>query len=407
MKVFKLSTLLCLSFSTLLFSNEKSVGLDTYISDLKQREFRYSYEKNEAEGSKLRDSWIAPLHLNYNYSKSKPYSDELTNQSAAIKMDQPIFQSGGIYYGIKFANFSKLYADLSVDVAKRKMIKESISLLMQIKKRTLQLEIQKLQISNAEINLEQKKEQYLSGQLDSGFLDNAIIQRNSVIESSYDIETAKEKLISTFETLSDLDYKTAKVPHLELISNKDFIEHNLVLEQNRAEIEKNRYYKNVTTAKYLPRVSLTAGYNWNDSEQQLSSSVSFKNNNSYYDYGFRVTMPLDINIFRDIESSKIDYLKSKVVSQDKQKEVESLFTQVMHNREKYEKKILLSYDNRALYRKLLEDTKELYKAGYKTKYDVDTLTNSLKIESLKSKMYEIEKQLELLNLYEVYVNNGE
>ena len=404
MKVLKLSTLLCLSCSTFLFSNESSADLDKYLSGLKNKQFNYNYEKNEAEGSKLRDSWIAPLNMSYSYSKSKPFDDELTNQNAAIKMDQPIFQSGGIYYGIKFADFSQKYSDYSVDVAKRKMIKETISILMQIKKTTLKEKAQKLQITNSEINLAQKKEQYLNGQLDSGFLDNAVIQRNIVIQASYDIENAKEKLISTFETLSDLDYKTASVPHLELISSEDFIQHNIVLKQNSAEIEKNYYYKNVTTAKYLPRVSVTAGYNWSKSEQQFSSSVGFKNDNSYYDYGIRVTMPLDINVLRDIESSKIDYLKSKVVSKDKQRELKALFKQVIHNIDNFDKKIALSNETIDIYTRLLDDTKRLYEAGYKTQYDIDTLENSLKIQNIDSRIYKIDKQLELLNLYEMYVN---
>jgi len=95
MKVLKLSISLCLVYSSLSFANENNNSLDGYLSDFKQLEFGYDYEKNEAESSKLRDSWIAPLKINYSYAKSKPFDDEQINQNAAIKMDQPIFQSGG------------------------------------------------------------------------------------------------------------------------------------------------------------------------------------------------------------------------------------------------------------------------------------------------------------------------
>jgi len=408
MKVLKLSLSLFLAYSSLSFANENNNTLDTYLSEFKKLEFGYDYEKNEAESSKLRDSWIAPLQLNYSYSRSKPYEEEQTNQNAAIKMDQPIFQSGGIYYGIKFANASKRYSDYSIDVAKRKMIKDTVSILMQIKQMALKIEAQKLLIINSEINLAQKKEQYLSGQLDSGFLDNAIIQRNIVISSLYDIETAKEKLITQFSTLSDLDYRSARIPHLEYLSSEEFIKHNIVLKQNDAVIEKNDYYKNVTLAKYLPKVSLTAGYNWSKSEQQFDSSLKpFKNDLNYYDYGVRGSMPLDINTFRDIESVKVDYLKSKVIRADKKRELEALFEQVLHNIANFDKKISLSNENIEIYSRLLSDTKELFSVGHKTQYDVDTLENSLKIQSIDSKVYEIDKQLSLLNLYEMYVNDGE
>jgi len=409
MKALKLSLLLFLGSS--LFANENNVSLDAYISKYKQSEFEYDYKKNEAESLKLRDSWIAPININYSFSRSKPYSTEQQNESAAIKIDQPIFQSGGIYYGIKFAKASRLYSDYTIDVAKRKMIKDAVMLLMQIKQTELKEKKQELLIENSKINLAQKQDEYLNGQLDSGFLDNAIIQKNVVIQTLYDIQTAKEKLITQFHTLSDLDYKKAQIPHLEYLTPQEFIKHNIVLKQREAEIKKSRYAKEIRIAKYLPSVKLTAGYNWSKSsgQQMYANSQLFDNSNElhYYDYGFRVKVPLDINTFQDIESAKVDYLKSKVVKKDKQRELQALFKQVMHNIENFNKKIALSNDNKKLYEKLLRDTQELYVAGYKTEYDLDTLKNSLEIQNINTKIYAIDKQLELLNLYEMYVNSGE
>jgi len=406
MKALNLLSLLSLSLSSLLLANENNVSLNSYISKYKQEQFGYDTKKIESESLKLRDSWIAPLRLNYSYSKSAPYGSEQTNENAAIKMDQPIFQSGGIYYGIKFANASKRYNEYGVDVAKRKLIKDTIATLMQIKQSSLRERKQKYLIENSEINLAQQKDQYLSGQLDSGFLDNAIIEKNNVTLALYDIQNQKEKLVSTFHTLSDLDYTKATLPHLELISNNDFLQDNIVLNQTKAEVQKNRYAKNVTIAKYLPSVNFTAGYNWQKtSNQQFSPAFpSFSNELSYYNYGLKVTLPLDINSFRDIESSRVDYLKSKVVQKDKQRELNSLYEQVIHNLENFNKKIALSEDNVKLYTKLLADTNELYSAGYKTEYDMETMKNSLEIQILDKKIYEIDKQLELLNLYEMYVN---
>ncbi|MBA1437837.1 MAG: TolC family protein [Epsilonproteobacteria bacterium] len=394
-----------------LLANDHNQPLDAYISGYQQKEFSYDYEKNEAESSKLRDSWIAPIQLNYSYSRSEPYTNEQVNQNAAIKIDQPIFQSGGIYYGIKFANASKIYNNYSIDVAKRKMIKDTIAILMQIKKAQLQEQRQQLQIQNSEINLAQKKEEFLNGRLDSGFLDNAIIQRNIVKEALFDIQNNKAKLISQFEALSDLEYQKAPIPHLELIDLDKFLQSNIVLKKTKAEVTKNSYYKNVTVAKYLPKINFTAGYSWQKSEGQQfyagGNLIETSNELHYYDYGVRFSMSLDINTFRDIESVKVDYLKSQVVQEDKKRELTKLFEQVMHNIENFNKKINLSKENIDLYTKLLEDTTQLYETGYKTQYDVQTLQNSLKIQNIDTKIYEIDKQLELLTLYEMYVNNGE
>lgn len=407
MKALKLLTLLSLVCSSYLVANENNASLDGYISELKNEQFDLDYRKNQAESAKLRDSWIAPLSLQYTRSTTNPYDAEQTSQSAAIKMDQPIFQSGGIYYGIKFAKASQIYNDYSIDVAKRKMIKDAVSLLMQIKQSDLRIKRQELQIQNSEISLEQKKEQYLNGQLDSGFLDNAIIERNFVIQSLYDIQTSKERLISSFKTLSDLDYASIKVPHLEFLNKEEFLKYNIVLKMAESKIEQDRYNKDITIAKYLPQVSLTAGYTWSKSQNnRFSESMSsFSEEKDYYDYGFRVSMPLSINTFRDIESAKIDYLKSNVQKEDTVIQLDAIFAQVMQNLENLEKKKELSYENKEIYSKLLKDTKELFSAGYKTEYDVDLLANSVQISKLDAKILEIDKQLELLNLYEMYVNN--
>ena len=400
-------TLLFLLLSSSLFAQNEA--LDAYISENKKQQFTYDYQKNEAESSKLRDSWIAPLRLNYSYGVSNPYEVEQKNQNAAIKMDQPIFQSGGIYYGIKFANASKKYSDYSVDVAKRKMIKDAIYFLMQIKQSNLREQKQKLVIQNSEINLELKKEQYLSGQLDSGFLDNAVIERNIVIQALYDIQTARERLISSFNALSELDHESATIPHLELLNEEEFLKYNIALKVAESKIQKDKYNKNVTIAKYLPRVSVTAGYNWTKSENQKFSAggtiIDGSNELQYYDYGIKASMPLDINTFRDIESAKVDFLKSEVVKEDKIVQLKSMFEQVMQNIKNLERKKLLSVENRDIYAKLLKDTKELFKAGYKTDYDVSILKNSVSISEINAEIFEYDKQLELLTLYEMYVND--
>jgi len=399
-----------LVLSSLLQAEE--LDLDPYISGLKQQEFSYDYEKSLLEKKKLRDSWIQPLQLRYSISKSNPYNEEdaqtQKTQNAAIVMDQPVFRSGGIYYGIKFAEASYQYNKYSIDVAKRKMIKDAISLLMQIKQTSLSINRQELQIDNSRINLEQKKEQYLNGQLDSGFLNNAIIEKNRVTQVLYDLQTNKERLISKFGAISDLDYEEAKIPSLELISEERFMSDNIDVKQVLSEEEKNLYNKNVTVAKYLPSVSITAGYNWDKLENPsfAGTSVSSPPETKYYNYGLKATMPLDFNTFRDVESARVEYLKSLVLVDDKKRELTALYEQVTQNLKNFDKKIELSIDNEALYSKLLDETTQLYKAGYKTQYDVQNLSNSVEIEKVDQKIFELDKQLELLNLYEKLINTN-
>jgi len=414
MKVLSLWTALLALYSLSSADEQVNGSLESYISDSKQQQFEYSYEKNEAESSKLRDSWISPFMFNYSFSKNKQEDEayigqagvvpaldnEWDQQSASVTWTQPIFQSGGIYYGIKYATASGEYANYSVDVTKRKLIKDAISILMQIRQSDLRIKRQNLQIRNAEIALEQKKEQYLNGQLDSSFLDNAILDRNKIIQALYDIETSKERLISKFEALSDKDYKKAAVPKLGEISKKEFLENNIILKMSDSELEKNRYFKDVTIAKYLPKVNFSAGYTWND--ETIMFGTFNRPENRSYNYGIKASIPLDINTFDDISSSKVDYLKSKVVLEDKKRELGALYDQVVQNVDNLAKKINLSIENKFIYKKLVDETRELFKAGYKTEYDIELLKNSYEMADIDSEIYDIDKQLELLTLYEMY-----
>ncbi|MBE0497705.1 MAG: TolC family protein [Campylobacterales bacterium] len=398
--------------SVLLFGALSAEELESYVSGLKSKEFAYEHEKADLERKKLRDSWIQPLQMRYSISKSNPYNElgvqTQKTQNAAIVMDQPIFKSGGIYYGIKFAQASYRYNSYSIDAARRKLIKEAVALLMQIRQNTLGIQKQELQIDNAHINLEQKREQYLNGQLDSGFLNSAIIEKNRAMQVLYDLQTNQERLVSKFEAISDLDYKEARIPSLKLIGEESFLENNVDIKQIQSENERDSYGINVTAAKYLPTLSLTAGYNWDKLEnpsfegiQNLQSPPETK----YYNYGLKLTMPLDFNTFRDIELSRVGYLKSLVLVDDAKREFSALYAQVMQNMKNFDKKIALSEENTALYSTLLADTKALYSAGYKTEYDVRNLANSVEIEGFEQKIFELEKQLELLNLYEKFIND--
>ncbi|SFV54757.1 hypothetical protein MNB_SM-7-648 [hydrothermal vent metagenome] len=173
----------------------------------------------------------------------------------------------------------------------------------------------------------------------------------------------------------------------------------------RSQKEKNLYARNVTVAKYLPALNLTASYNRDELKNPSSITIPGASSIStnYYSYGFGISMPLDWNTFRDIESSKIDYLKADIMIEDKKRELISLYEQVEQNLKNIDKKISLAKENYDIYKKLLQDTKKLYKAGYKAKPDVDLLQNSADMAKIDIEIFEMDKQLELLNLYQYYI----
>ncbi len=404
MKALCVLIMLYLSFSEALLAGH--LKLEDYISSLKQNEFSYDYKTNKENSLKLRDSWIQPINLSYNYSKSNPYNNTQTSKNTAISISQPIFESGGIYYGIKYAGALKRYTNLSIDVQKRKLIAQAVSLLIQIKQMQLQLKQQKLNIDNAKINLLQIKKQYMSGQVDSGSLDNAIIQKNSAMQTYFNEQTSKAKLISQFKTISDLNYNKAQIPTFKFITKKIFLNNNLLIDEQNAQKIENMYHEKVVRSKYLPSVSFNAGYNWlTTNNQSFGRNITNSATTDYYNYGLTISMPIDYNAHRDIEASKLAYLKSQDLLIDQTRASGAIFKQVVQNLQNYDKKIGLAKQSEKLYSTLLHQTIQLYSVGKKTIYDVDTLKNSLKIQSLNVKIFQLDKQLSLLNLYE-QLNNA-
>lgn len=377
-------------------------GEDTLLSTLKEEQFRLDTVKASLQSDSLRDSWLQPIQLRYSYGKSDQYDGDSTTQNASVSIDQPIFRSGGIYYGIKFSEASRRYSNLSIQAARQKLIKEAVSLLMQIRQSDLRIAKQELLIANSVLNLELKTESYLHGELDSGFLDNAIIEKNTLTQNLYDMQTLKERLISAYESISDAPYATTEIPTLALIDSERFESEAIDLQMAQSENEKNRWNANVTRAKYLPQVSVNAAYNWNKIENPAfaGSVMPILAESRYTTYGLSASMPLDFNEFRDMEAARIETLKSGVKIADKRRELHSLYQQVRQNLMNSDKKIALARQNQMLYEKLLGDTRELFKAGYKTEYDVNILSNSAKIQNIETQIIDVDRQLELLNLYE-------
>ncbi len=394
-----LSALLLLSSS--LTCNEE-VPLSDYLSGLKQRQFSLQRKQAKEQGLMLRDSWLSPLNLNYSYNKSTPYDNEQISMSAGVSIDQPIFKFGGIYFGIKYANASLDTQNLTIAQQERILIAQALRLLMQIKKGAVQIERQKLLIDNARINLEQKREQYMGGQLDSGFLDSAIIEKNSAVGTLYDLQSGQERLISQFKSISDADYTQLNLPHLEWVEADDFMTRNVDLMLTAQSIERDYYQKQVTMAKYFPTISLTGAYKWERSEKfQLGNTAAgFSGETHYWSYGAKATMALDFNSLRDVESARLTYLQSKVSLEDAARAQSALYEQVKQNLSNFERRIALSQENRALYETLVHDTRILYESGYKTEYDLQNMQNSLQIETLNIAAYGFDRQIELLNLYE-------
>jgi len=200
-------------------------------------------------------------------------------------------------------------------------------------------------------------------------------------------------LINNLFNLSDKKYHEHKLPILLLVSNKDFIDKNIYLKKAKEDIDTSYWMKNMITSNYLPTINFTADhtiYHENDGNVQLKDATNV---------GFNITIPLDIKYSYSIKSHKIAYLQKKTTLKDKKREELSIFKNTMAKIKSLDKKIVIAKKDVELYDSLLTQMIEQQTVGMKTQSDVDTIVNSKKIKTLDIKSLDIDKQIELLEVY--------
>jgi outer membrane protein TolC len=364
------------------------------LSALKQQKVDIDKQKVELENDNLKYDWVEQVTMTYtNKSYNGKISGDSSTQDFSISLTQPIFKSGGIYYAIQYAGANREFARLSTTLSEQNQIKSLIASWLLIKKYDLQIQRQQYLIENAKIDIIRKQEQYDAGFLDSSFLDQAILTKTNLEKSLIDLESARYTQLMSFESLSDANYKEITPPTFTMIDKNDYMQNSLLIAQQNFEVKRAEYLKKLTVSNYLPTVSFLANY------------YDYLDNGSYYNdsysyFGLQISMPLfDINRGRSIELKQLDYLKSKLESEDIKKEEGNLYSEYVKKIELLNKKIAIVQNDAKLYDSLLLSTKELYGAGEKTIYDVDNLNNSKQTMLLDEKIYEIDVQSVLLDLY--------
>lgn len=376
--------------STFAFSSETKSLEETILSKDRLDLFDLSSQQIEEDSSKLKKDWINPI----TYTYSKVYGEFSDTEKSYISVDQPIFKTGGIYKAIKYANALKLYSNLDIDLQKKALIKDTTTILFNIHKLNHQISKQKLLVKNGQIDIQRKKEQVLNGFADTSLLDNSILDTNTRKTTLADLIYQKEELINQFNTYASGDYKSFNLPKFEILGKDSFINNNLNIKKTKADINSKNEYSWMTISKYLPTVSATFDYTKYHSTN--SSSITYE---SAQNYGIKISMPLDTRTFNDIQSTRIDYLKAKLDLKNVINEQENYFKSKLAKIKMIESKIDLTKDDFKLYNSLLDTIIEEKNAEIKTQSDVDTLLNSKKIKEFELKIYKIDKQIELLDIY--------
>jgi len=393
--VLKKYLILCSFVASLLHADE----LGDILSDNKSLLFNYQFESNDLESDKLSKSWVNPVRLQYSKNYTTQFGDRTINTGTfSVTIDQPIFRSGGIYYAIKYSNALRQANASDLTLQKRKMIGDAVSILFNLKKTRLEQEKMRLLIRNDRIDIRQKRDSYEAGLLDSSFLDQAILKKSQDEASLLEMELNLLELKQRFSLLSDKNPESLKLPVLKLMSKEDYSAENLDLQTDRLRAEVSNYNEKITWAKYLPTVSLQGQY-INGDINPLFIGPGSTLQEQYYNYGFTVSMPIDVNAFADIEASKVDKLRAAIQVLDRKETVKEEYQWIHNSLGILDKKIALAQKDEKIYKNLFNVTKNLAQAGEKTSLDTAIMHNSLKIRKIDQKIYKIDKQVQLLKLY--------
>jgi len=366
------------------------------LSDNQSKLIDAQKKQVEVEASKLEKSWINPIRLQYSKSYSTQLDKTTDTGQFVISVDQPIFKMGGIWEAVKYAKALGSANKIDIELKRRALITQALGILFNLKKLNLQIRKLEFLIKNDELDILIQKESYEAGLSNRTLYDRALLKRNQDITSKLELELQITKLKNDFALLSDRDPREISLPNFGMIDKTRYENNQLEVQRDKFKVEEKRHNKYMTWTKYLPEVSVTGRY-IDEDKNPLFASADIKT--KYYTYGFRVSMPININSFRDIESSKIDYLNAKISLDEQKKKVANEYNLVKKKLEIIDKKIALSVNDADNYASMLSVAQGLEQAGDSTSYDTQIVYNNLKVRELDQDIYKYDAQLELLNLY--------
>ncbi|MFA7083713.1 MAG: TolC family protein [Arcobacteraceae bacterium] len=384
------------SFFVLCFASLSVFANEAILSKERIEMFDLSKEKVQEDASKLKKDWINPIV----YRLSKTQKEEHNPLKSTISVNQPIFKSGGIYQAIMYANSVEKYANLDIQMQQKNMIKDATKLLFEIHKINYALKKQELLIENANLDILRKREQVLNGISDASFLDNAILDANTKKNLLAELTHQKNELVNMFNTLASNSYEAFDLPKFSLVEDQAYMENNLNILKTKEDIASKNHFSIMTVTKYLPTINFTYDYT---KYHDYDNDINIRENRELM--GLNLTIPLDFRTLNDIQSTRIDYLKSKISLSTTILEEENFYKTKLSKVNMIESKKSIAKEDYTLYNSLLEDITQAAKAGLNSYADVETLANSKKIKSFDMQILELEQQIELLEIYAKLASN--
>jgi outer membrane protein TolC len=372
--------------------------LSDILSADKNQLLEYQEEQNSVQNKQLENSWINPITLQYSKSYSTQFGETINAGQFMVSVDQPIFKMGGIWSAIKYAKAQGKANALDIELQKRQLISQAVTILYNLKKSKYQLKKLEILLKNDALDIQIQKESYDEGLSNRTLYDQALLKRNTDNTSKLELELSIVKLENDFALLSDDNPYALALPSFAMMGKTRYMQEQIELKRDVLRVEEKKNNKQMILTKYLPEISVTGRFT-NEDLNPLFSSPNSSIKQRYFNYGFKVTLPLSINSLRDIQSSKIEYLNAQVSLNEKRKNIANNFKLISKRLEIIEKKILLSKDDSTHYQSMLGTAQDMEILGDRTNLDTQIASNNLKVRELDQEVYKVDAQLELLGLY--------
>ncbi|HHD83337.1 MAG TPA: TolC family protein [Campylobacteraceae bacterium] len=369
---------------------------DSPLSPEKEKLFTLKRKQQAAETTKLKNSWISPLRLSASWQRNVNAGNfDGTTTGASVRLNQDIFRSGGIWYAVDYAKALGEAQALGIEIEEAGELQRLYTLKVQYERDTLTFEQAKLTLKNREIDADVVRERYKAGEADISELSRVMLQ----------VDQAENQVITLENALASEKYELRKLyghralsaltlPRIPLVDKEDYLTKNLELQRYRRQIESDEAKYKTIRASYLPKVSLSGNYGYSKFRGDFQNY-----DGDEYGYGIQLSMPLDYNSKKDIESNKLAYMQSRIAREDRKKELESEYAKRLAAIHAGEKKIEVAKRMLQRYDELYRYTRAEFRAGTKTDYDVASLKNSLKIQRLEQKIQHYNILLEKLPLF--------
>lgn len=352
--------------------------------------------KKELQDSKIqKDSWINPISVESTISKMKDMEENNTIKSKKIliNLEQEIFKSGAILQTIKKGKNLINLSLLSNQEQKQQILYLIYKYVINLKIIEINIQKQTILIENKELEIEKKLDMYNNGLVDISELDESIIELSELKNSIEDLKIDKSSFINQLKSLSSKSYNEISLDNLLNISIDKYLEHNYAVEIKKLQVEDSKYESKITKSSYLPKIALYGSYGYDDTQNH---------DDNYYEYGLKISMPIDYNFNKNIQSAKLKSLIANSQFQDTKDEEKNSYKSIQEELKYLENKIQNTKTIAKRYENIQSLVFDLYQNSLKTKTDYTTISNRLKVVNMDIEILQLQKKRVFNQLFKNY-----